>query len=60
MGIYLNKNNIYPVQKPFITDYIDVFLNDETIIGFHDINSNYNLAELAELDINYNLQELDY
>ena len=48
MGMHLNKNNIYPVDRSyFLTDYLDVFLKNKSIIAFHDIDNNYDILEVS-------------
>lgn len=46
MGMLLNNHSIYPRQQPFMTDYLDEFLQDKNIIALHDINDKIDLLKI--------------
>jgi hypothetical protein len=48
VGMTLNRNEIFPVQQPFMTDFLDDFVKSPTVIALHEANgANHDYAEIA-------------
>jgi len=58
VGKTLNACNIYPVQFPWITNHLTVFLMNTEYIAYHDVNSSYNFSYLiASFNMNRSITE---